>query len=75
MIGKVIPGLHIEVAWITGKHSVRSRTSICGRFDERVEQDVRNKDEVINSIPPTDRWANRTYESGVRVVFEVFHRK
>ena len=65
----------MEVAQITGKHSVRSRTSICSRFDERVEQDVRDKDKIVNSIPPTDGWANRTYESGVGAVFEVFHRK
>ena len=51
------------------------RISIHGRFDERVEQDVRDKDEVVDGIPPTDEWANRTYESGVRVVFKVFHRK
>jgi len=46
-------------------------TSICGRFDERVKQDVRNKDEVVNSVPPTNGWANRTYESGIGAVFEV----
>ena len=45
----------MEVAWITRKHSIRLGTPICGRFDERVEQDVRNKDEVVDSIPPTIR--------------------
>ena len=65
----------MEVAQITGKHSVRLRTSICSGFDKRVKQDVRDKDEVVDSIPSTDRWANRTYESRVRAVFEVFHRK
>ena len=63
----------MEVAWITRKHSIRSETSICGRFDERVEQNIRNKDEVVNGIPPTNRWANGTYESGVGAVFEVLH--
>ena len=61
----------MEVAWITGKHSIRSGTSICGRFDKRVKQDVRNKDKVVDGIPPTNGWANRTYESGVGAVFEV----
>jgi len=65
----------MEIAQITRKHSVRLRTSIRGGFDEKVEQDVRNKDEVVDGIPPTDRWANRMYELGVGAVFEVFHRK
>ena len=49
--------------------SIRSEISICGRFDKRVEQDVRNKDEVVDSIPSTNRWANRIYKSGAGVVF------
>ena len=64
----------MEVAQVTGKHRVRLRASICSRFDKRAEQDVRNKNEVVNSVPPTDRWANGTYESGVGAVSEVFHR-
>ena len=63
----------MEVAWVTREHSIGLETSICGRFDERVEQDVRNRDEVVDSILPTNGWANRTYESRVGVVFEVFH--
>ena len=61
----------MKVAWITRKHSIGPGTSICSRFDKRVEQDVRNKDEVVNGIPPTNGWANGTYESGVGAVFEV----
>ena len=49
------------------------RTLFCGGFDKRVEQDVRDKDKVVNGVPPTNRWANGTYESGVGAVFEVFH--
>ena len=67
-------GLRIKVAQVTGKHCVRSRASICGRFDKRVDQDFRDKDEVVNSIPSIDGWANGTYESGVGAVFEVFCR-
>ena len=48
-------------------------TSICSRFDERVEQDVKNKDKVVDGIPPTNRWASGTYESRVGAVFKVFH--
>ena len=63
----------MEIVQITREHSISSGTSICSRFDKRVEQDVRNKDEVVDSIPPINGWANRTYESGVGAVFEVFH--
>ena len=63
----------MEVVQITREHSIRLGTSICGRFDKRVEQDVRNKDKVVDGIPPTNRWANGTYELGVGAVFEVFH--
>jgi len=61
----------MEVTWIAGEYCVRSRTSAHSGVDKRVEQDVRNKDEVVNGIPPTNRWANGTYESGVGAVFEV----
>jgi len=64
----------MKVARITGKHCVGSRASICGRFDKRVEQDVRNKDEVVNGVLPTNGWANRMYESEVGAVFKVFCR-
>ena len=50
------------------------RASICGRFDKRAEQDVRDKNEVVNGISSTDGSANGTYESGVGAVFEVFRR-
>ena len=36
-IGKVILRQHMEVAWITREHRIRSGTSICSRFDERVK--------------------------------------
>ena len=63
----------MEVARITREHSIGLGTSICSRFDKRVEQDVGNKDKVVDGVPPTNRWANGTYESGVGAVFEVFH--
>ena len=44
----------MEIVWITRKHSVRSRTLIHSGFDERVEQDIRNKDKVVDGVPPTD---------------------
>ena len=64
----------MEVAWIAGEYSVRLRTSICSRIDKGVKQNVGNKDKVVNSVPPTNGWANETYESRSRTVLEVFHR-
>ena len=43
------------------EYCVGSRTSVHSRFDKRVEQNVRDKDEVVNSIPPTNGWANKIY--------------
>jgi len=50
------------------------RISICGGIDKGVKQNVGDKDEVVNSIPPTNGWADRTYESRSRTVLEVFCR-
>ena len=44
-------------------------------IDKGVDQNVRNKNEVVDGVPPTDGWANGTYESGVGAVLEVFCRK
>ena len=65
----------MEATWITREYCVGLRTSVCSRFDKRVEQDVRDKDEVVNSIPSTNRWKDRMYESGVGGVFKVFHEE
>ena len=64
----------MKVAWIAREYSVRLRTSICGRIDKEVKQNVGDKDKVVNSVPPTNRWTDRTYESRSRTVLEVFHR-
>ena len=64
----------MEVARVTKKHHVGLRASICSRIDKRAEQNVRNRNEVVNSIPLTDKWTNKIYESGVGAVSEDFHR-
>ena len=44
----------MEVTWITREHSIELGTSICSRIDEKVEQNVRNRDKVVNGIPLTN---------------------
>ena len=53
----------MEVARVTGECGVGSRTSVCSGIDKGVESDVGDKDEVVDSVPPTDRWADGMNES------------
>ena len=41
---------------------------VCSRINEGVEQDVRNKNKIINSFLSTDRQTNRENKSGARTV-------
>ena len=63
----------MEVAWTTGECSVRQRTLVCGRVDEGVEQDIGNRDETVNSILPTNGWANRKNEPRIGTISLVLH--
>ena len=58
----------MEVAWTTREHSVRQRTSIHGRVDKKVEQNVGNKDEAVNSILSTDRWVDGMNEPKIGTI-------
>jgi len=49
----------MEVAWTTKKCSIGQRSLVCSRIDKGVEQNVGNWDEIINSILPTKKWADR----------------
>ena len=40
---------------ITKKCGVRQKTPICGRTDQRVEPNAGNRNEVVDSVPPTDK--------------------
>jgi len=64
----------VKVTWVARECSIRQGTLVCGGIDEGAELDIRDKDKVVDGIPSTDGWANRTYESGVGAVLEVFHR-
>ena len=54
----------MEVTWVAGKYSIKQRASVCSGVDKGVKQDARDTDEVVNSVPPTDRWADRVNEPG-----------
>ena len=64
----------MKAVQITRKCGVRQKTSVCGRTDQRVEPNAGNRNEVVNSIPPTDRWADGTNEPRVGAILEVLCR-
>ena len=64
----------METAWVTRKCGVRQRTPVCSRTDQRVELNARNRNEVVNSVPPTNRWTDRTNEPRVGAILEVLCR-
>ena len=48
----------MKVAWVTGEYSVRQRFSICNRVDKGAKSDIGNRNEVVDGVPPTDKWAD-----------------
>ena len=64
----------MEVVWISGEYSIRSRTSICSGIDKGVKQNIGDKDKVVNGVLPTNGWVDGMYESRSRTVLEVFYR-
>jgi len=52
----------MEVAWVARECSVGQRTSVCGGVDEGIKSDVGDQDEAVNSVPPTNGWADGTDE-------------
>ena len=61
----------MEVTRTARKHNIRLGSTICSRTNERVEQNVGNRDEAGNSIPPTYGWADGTNEPRVRAILKV----
>ena len=72
--GKVVQGQHVEAAQATRKCGVRQRTLVCGRTDQRIKLNAGNRNKIVNSVPPTDRWANRTNEPRVGAILKVLCR-
>ena len=64
----------MEVVQATGECNIGQRATVCSGVNERVKSDVRNRNKVINGIPPTDRWVNRMNKSRVRAVFAILCR-
>ena len=48
--------------------------TICGGVNKRVELNARNRDEIVNSISPTDKWANQEDEPETGAVFKIVCR-
>ena len=65
---------YVETTWITRKCGVRQRASVCSRTDQRVEPNAGNKNKVVDSVPPTDKWADKTNKLRVGAIPEVFCR-
>ena len=59
---------------ITKKCSIGQRAAVCSGVNKRVKSDVGNRNKVVNSILPTNRWANRMNESRVGAVLAILHR-
>ena len=68
---EVVQRQYVEVTRVAGECSIGQKIPVCGGIDKEVEQNVGSRDEVINSILPTDRWADRTNKPRVGTVLEV----
>ena len=64
----------MEAAWATRKCGIRQRTSVCSKTDQRIEPNAGDRNKVVNSVPPTDRWADRMNEPGVGAILKVLCR-
>ena len=49
----------MEVAQTAREYNFGQRTTVCGRINEGVEQDIGDQKQDINGIPLSDRWTNK----------------
>ena len=61
----------MEATWSAGKCNIRLGSTICGRVNKEAEPDVGDRDETVDSVPPTDRWVNGTNEPRVGAILKV----
>ena len=61
----------MEVTRTARKHNIRLGSTICSRVNEGAELDAGDRDETVDSIPPTDGWANRMNEPRVGAILKV----
>ena len=73
-ISKTIQKQHVKIIQVTGECNKQQGTTVCSRVNEGVQQDVGNRDKIIDGIPFTNRWADRTDKLSVRIILEVLYR-
>jgi len=61
----------VEVTRIARKCIIGQETTVHSRVNEGIKSDVRDRDKIIYSVPPTNGWANGTNEPRVRTILEV----
>jgi len=64
----------MEVTWTSRKYCIRQRSIVCSGNDEEAELIIRNSNKTLNSLSPTDRWANRKDQPRIKTVFEGLHQ-
>ena len=50
----------MKATWTTRKCSIEQRATVCSGVDEEAEQNAGNRNKIVNSVLPTDRWADIT---------------
>ena len=63
----------METVWVTGKYYFGQRTPVCDKTSKRVKQDIRNQEQIVDSVSPTDRWTNRKNKLRIRAILENVH--
>jgi len=63
----------MEATWSARKYNIRLGSTICSGVNEGAELDVGDRNKTVDSIPPTDGWANRMNEPRVGAIFKVLY--
>ena len=63
----------MEVAQTSRKHYIRQGSAVCSGNDEGAEQLTRNLDKALDSLSPSNGWADREDKPGVRTISEGLH--
>jgi len=61
---------HIKVAQTFRKHCIGQRSAVCGRNNEGTKPLIGNPNETLDSLLPSNRWANRKDKLGAGIVSE-----
>jgi len=63
----------MEVIWFSWEYHIQQRIVVCSRLNKEIKLNTKNKNKIINSISPLDRWTNRTDEPEIRIVFKILY--